>query len=1608
MGGGAVGGAVVQEGFGSFSGAQFAFGQADMAYPFNMTAGQDSNVFQVKFTPGVALLDNDQIVLTFPNGTTVTNAYPDIYSPYYGDFNDFSAGTLTFDTDYSTDGVGADNTAKTVTVQATVSGTLSASDPISLDIKGIINPTIPKGPESGGYTVGIKVLRAGTAIANKTSMSYFINQGGTNNIDVYLYAGSATTTPTNGANGTVYLWGGGPSGPMDKKVTMTNGIISAVEGSVATKIAYTNLSDGCYNFGTEPYITLGGTDYFGQMSPEPVCVFSGETKTKHILLRPSGGTASVPITVKLTGIADFGGISVDIFAGGPGKYVTKNIASLSQPNANGYTLQLPANGDWFVGIGPGMAKGVSSGRPKSLPGTPPPPINIITTGVGTESAVVTRRDGATVPGVSFNDTTDTITFTFATADKTISGTVTDGTNPLQNIEVFVQQQGFGAPMFDTTDANGVFSINVSSYGTYEIGAMKQGMPPAFKPLEVRNVNSSAVIYFKGKQITQANPLVLTLRKPAYYISGKVLDVNNNSVSYAPVFATNNTTGEFVSSGTGSDGSYTLFVDSGTWTVKSELPPDKTDTCGTFSKTVVVSTENKTGQNVSPTSATCYTLSGTISVGGTVLANVPVFVNEWDATNIRPVAGGAMRGTSTDSTGIFSVKVVNGTYKVGTWHPDYGELSATAVVNGSNKTDANVTVASTATATFAFTGGTSSMETFVELKNSTDKTKTITKQQTGLDNNLEITVTDGQTYDYFVNVFGFGTYSGTIEAGGTATINVSTVDFLTVTGTVKDASENEISGALVTFTDTDSANVRTALTDENGNYSINIKADTYNVAASYAGYVPGEGAAEVAFAASTTGYSFADGEEREPLQEADRVITGTLKDSSGTAMTSGYVWAENDTTGVIIEVPIDENNGFYSIPVVDGDWTIKGAGPLHDVTQKSGAITVDGEDETGNNFNLSADATRTTESESSVVSASSGGSVDDTDGTGVKFTAGAGVLESGSGNVSITLERSYIAPNTEEYTPLSNATFEINATGNSTIKNFNGSATISIDYSDLVADLPANKSESDLVLAYYSQERGEYVPVEGGYTVDTTNNRITGSIEHLSEFALIYATGENPPSTPSGLAAAAASTSQINLTWTVVSGATSYDIYRSTSAGGTYSRLGSEPTVSSGSTTSYSDTGLSAGTTYYYKISALNTGGESAASSYVYATTNAVGGSTAPSGAPPVTPSVKVEVLEQKTESGVYEIGKDSSIKVGSSSHILKVDKASDAEVTVTVKSNPVTVTVKKNESIGIDTNVDGVKDMKIAYKGLESGKAKIEITNLTDENELKNGVSINYGAYETDSREIILSFNVTNAVQMAISNKKDLSDAGYMDFASSTKWTLTEGNGIKIVYVKFRASGGATTIESDTIKLTGQSTDQKEEAVVECSLISGKAYKVPNSPTVWYITSNCTKRAFNNAKKYFTYFNSWKDVEVVSNDKLSKIPDDSLGFMPLGSLYNPGSGALIKVVTDPKVYLLLGANRYWVNSEVAFVALNYTWGWIEDVMQTVINKYTDSGEIKDAATRPDGSFIKYKGKSEVYKIENGKKRHVKNEKTLNSLEYRKDRIVEIADTEIYETGDPIE
>src|SRR5436853_4025265 len=91
---------------------------------------------------------------------------------------------------------------------------------------------------------------------------------------------------------------------------------------------------------------------------------------------------------------------------------------------------------------------------------------------------------------------------------------------------------------------------------------------------------------------------------------------------------------------------------------------------------------------------------------------------------------------------------------------------------------------------------------------------------------------------------------------------------------------------------------------------------------------------------------------------------------------------------------------------------------------------------------------------------------------------------------------------------------------------------------------------------------------------------------------VSSSGATAPAQVTGLAATTASSTQLNLAWTAnpsTDNVIRYNVYRSTTAGFTVNTATDTP-IATPATNSYSDTGLTASTTYYYRVAAVNNSG----------------------------------------------------------------------------------------------------------------------------------------------------------------------------------------------------------------------------------------------------------------------------------------------------------------------------------------------------------------------------------------------------------------------------------
>ncbi len=133
-----------------------------------------------------------------------------------------------------------------------------------------------------------------------------------------------------------------------------------------------------------------------------------------------------------------------------------------------------------------------------------------------------------------------------------------------------------------------------------------------------------------------------------------------------------------------------------------------------------------------------------------------------------------------------------------------------------------------------------------------------------------------------------------------------------------------------------------------------------------------------------------------------------------------------------------------------------------------------------------------------------------------------------------------------------------------------------------------------------------------YIVTAVNSTGEGAASiQVAATTLAAVPSPTAPAAPTGVTAAGG-TNQATISWTAVPGAASYNLYWSTAAGVTKASGTKIASVS----TPYVKTGLAAGTTYYFIVTAANGVGESTASTQATATTNA---------APPAVPAAPTGV-----------------------------------------------------------------------------------------------------------------------------------------------------------------------------------------------------------------------------------------------------------------------------------------------------------------------------------------------------------------------------------------------
>lgn len=670
-----------------------------------------------------------------------------------------------------------------------------------------------------------------------------------------------------------------------------------------------------------------------------------------------------------------------------------------------FTLKIAENGNYKVGT--------------FKPGLPFVPERSIV--VQTNTGVLDGNTTADVyhGGGSLITTSSPFIIKIKKPDNTISGIVTDGTNPVSYAPVWAEKTDGWGHADTMTDASGNYVLYVEN-GTWVLNAYIPGFGDA--DTEVVAVSNSNV----------AQNLAPSFTATYYTISGIVgIDTNGTysnvetPLSYLPIRAVAyNTQGIYLGKEYGamtdSQGNYSISVPAGIYRVDiwtpdyGEIGVNNQDQDNTLSEAndddkypSTPANVNATGGNV--TNADIIIVQSALNTISVVFANAEA--NQEGFLNIEAVDFG---GGSPQPTG---------------WHMFrwISDLSATTTVE-LNDGD------------YFFFLDVPGLGGFIPDASSRHVTKD------------DIVVTSDRQVDFTLPISGAETsvISGTVYSG-TAT-----------TG-------NELADAWVWVGNPTNGYHQGTQTATDGSYSLTLpNSSDYRMGADKPGFMSGE-PNDLNISTTTTqdfvltantltisGYIYAD------------LVGGTNNQyDSGEGMAGGFVRAEttecsdsdtsNDSDCIKTHTPVD-GSGYYELGVVNDTWKVYGMADGYSETYYGSTITISGSSVGSKDIKLSVDANWSNISKKKPITPASGGTLDDTatSGTGIKLIIPPNALgnSSAAGNINAQLTAAVTQTNSAD--PVGDKGVNVTAADNSgqAINNLN-------DYIDM--EMVLYKAEVDAAI-----------------------------------------------------------------------------------------------------------------------------------------------------------------------------------------------------------------------------------------------------------------------------------------------------------------------------------------------------------------------------------------------------------------------------------------------------------------------------------------------------------------------------------------------------------------
>jgi len=1053
-------------------GGDFDFGENGQirteVMPATPLAGATGVFYRVQVNTSKSIVAGGKFVLTFPTGFSFGASCATAPTvPENNDINGPAAGAVTIAS------VACANTARTVTV-TTAGAATGTGMLVRFVVQGITNSPVPKDPSTAGYSVQVDTKDGnGALLETRPSMPFFIMQGGSQSISgtVFKDNGVGGGTANNGVKD------GGEPGVKNLKICIqgfqgfscaTTNTIGAYSGS--------SLSNGHYRVLFAMDNSSGS--FIAQTPQQDVDLAGGQNKTN---INFPLSVSDANINVSLSGIP--ASTNLDVFAFkqmGQGSPIVRTV-SYGGATAS-VSIPVP-NGTYMVGVGPEMNKDPQAGG-NTMPVftfLPPPPQPVTVSGSNASVSIALQSASNTIKARVITAAGAGITNAFVGA-RPQSGSA----------------QGVGGDSVAQSASGGTVSIPVTT-GNYAVMAFLPGSS-ASSPVSVEvraNVsntdgNLTADVYMNGALVTAANPLNLTVSQGGLAISGKVLDESSNPIPYAHVRAelldgSGNFAGRFMEAPTSSAGSYTIYVDAGTWRVNSFAPG-----YGEISsQTTVVTTANAT-VNLQVATADFGTISGTLKQNGVGVAGA--FINGYGTSGGNHVVTG--------SGGVYSMKVRAGTYTIEGFVPGTGpttRLTSIVVAAGQSVTGKNLTLAQAGTIAVTITGVT---DAFVEVRDSSGQGNGTSSNTAGV---YTLTVPAG-TYTVRAGSPRLGRIgeqsSVTVTGGSQASVTLTPLPTYAISGQVSSSSTSCVSGVGMGFADSNHGRTVMAVTSATGTFTVNLPNGTFRLLAGKPGCIDNDTPATVVVnGAALTGAN-------RTLEGTTQTITGNVT-LDGTPITFGAKVMGQNAAGKYVFA--DVTNGAYTLNVTSGTWTVSARADGY----ASSSISVAAGGTT--NLPLSALSGYTRQSpRSSQMTPTAGGRVKNSNiGANFAVDMPASALSSTDTNAATitTQQTSEFVPQTNAVQIIGNSAIEITPTdsnGNS-ISTLNSNATIQIPYT--AADVTAVGTTEDKIAIYtWNDSTQQYDPLST--SVDTTNKILMASTSHFSTFAVGAARSSGTSSTSS--------------------------------------------------------------------------------------------------------------------------------------------------------------------------------------------------------------------------------------------------------------------------------------------------------------------------------------------------------------------------------------------------------------------------------------------------------------------------------------------------------------